>query len=528
MASQLDPAIFVADTQVSLRLLIESAPIAIAVVDGNGQIVYINTKLEELFGYPPNELLGKFIEVLMPGRFHNAHLNHRASYMQNPHVRSMGSGMDLAGQRKDGSEFPIEAGLSHLIVGDQLMVIATITDISRRKETEALLERRVEERTREIEQRRQVSDGLRGILTILNSNRSLEEILDHIVAQACLLLAADASLIYSLDERNQHLLIQASNGLVSETRAHVSASIAQSIPSQTLLAGEPLVIADTVRDVATSAVGVSSIETDLAALGYHAYLVVPIKIKQDVYGALLLCYNQARHFSREAIDLAVSVGDQTALAIENARLHTQIEHTAVAAERNRIARDLHDAVTQTLFSASMIAEVLPRIWTRNQVVGQQKLEELRALTRGALAEMRTLLLELRPTKLAEIELADLLRQLADGITGRARLEITLSTDGQAELPIDVKVAFYRIAQEALNNVAKHARAQHVYIDLHCGANLITLSVADDGCGFGFETITPANLGLSIMHERAEAIGAALMVESSPDEGTKVGVQWYPR
>lgn len=518
---------FVADVQISLKLLVEAAPIAIAVVDNRGQIVYVNLKLEELFGYHRDELLGQLVEVLMPQRFHAGHLKHRFQYMQNPHTRAMGSGLDLAGQRKDGTEFPIEAGLSYLQVGNELMVIATITDISRRKETEASLERRVEERTREIEQRRQVSDGLRGILAILNSNRLLAEILDYIVAQACLLLAADASLIYSLDERNQHLLIQASNGLASEALDRVSASIAQSISGQALLAGQPLVIDDTEQNAATPAAALSSIETGLVALDYRAYLVVPIKIKHEAYGALLLCYAQAHHFSQEALDLALSMADQTALAIENARLHTQIEHTAVAAERNRIARDLHDVVTQTLFSASMIAEVLPRIWQRNQVVGQQKLEELRELTRGALAEMRTLLLELRPAKLAEIELADLLRQLADGITGRARVTVALSTDGQAALPPDVKIALYRIAQEALNNVAKHARAQHVKIDFRCSPAVIALSVVDDGCGFGFETITPANLGLGIMHERAEAIGATLMVESAPDEGTTIGVQWHP-
>jgi PAS domain S-box-containing protein len=527
MNSQQEAVPFIADAQISLKLLVESAPIAIIVVDGTGQIVYVNPRLEELFGYHRDELLGQLVEVLMPRRFHDPHFNHRFQYMKNPHVRAMGSGMDLAGQRKDGSEFPIEAGLSHLQVGNELMVIATITDISRRKETETLLERRVEERTREIEQRRQVSDGLREILAILNSNRSLEEILDHIVTQASLLLAADASLIYSLDERNQQLLIQASNGLATEARARVSAWIVQIVPSQELLAGQPVVISDDERSEATPAAALPSIAAQWAELGYRAYLAVPIQIKSEVYGGLLLCYDSARNFSREAIDLALSVGDQTALAIENARLHTQIEHTAVAAERNRIARDLHDAVTQTLFSASMIADVLPRIWQRNQAVGQQKLEELRELTRGALAEMRTLLLELRPAKLAEIELADLVRQLADGITGRARIAVALSTEGQAESPPDVKVALYRIAQEALNNVAKHARAQHVQIELHCHPETISLAVADDGCGFVFATITPAHLGLGIMRERAETIGATLTVESTPGDGTKIGVQWSP-
>ncbi len=523
--TQPDSVPLIADMPISLQLLVESAPISLVVVNTNGQIVYVNAKLEELFGYSRDELLGKAVEQLMPQHFHGAHVHHRSHYMQAPHVRAMGSGMDLAGRRKDGSVFPLEAGLSHFQVGDEAMVIATITDISRRKETELFLERRVEERTHEIEQRRQVSDGLREILTILNSNRSLADILAYIGEQACLLLAADASLIYRLDQRYKELLVQASHGLTSEAQAHMMDRMAQLIPDQGVWTGQAVVISDRAQHEDMPAVALSLLEAQVVGLGYRAYLTVPITVKSEIYGGLLLCYAQTRTFSREAIELAFSMGDQTALAIENARLHTQIEHAAVAAERNRIARDLHDAVTQTLFSASMIAEVLPRLWQRNQTIGQQSLEELRELTRGALAEMRTLLLELRPAKLVEIDLADLLRQLADGVTGRARVAVTLTIEGQAELPPDVKIAFYRIAQEALNNVAKHAQAQHIQITLTCGPDLISLAVVDDGLGFAFETILPTHLGLGIMRERAEDIGAILTVVSMPDQGTTISVQW---
>jgi len=343
------------------------------------------------------------------------------------------------------------------------------------------------------------------------------------VAQACLLLGADASLVYRLDNGNQHFILQASR-LSLEAQAMVSgSSIEQIIPSQALLAGEPVVISDIERQTYATA----SMEAELTKLGYRAYLGVPIQIKHELYGGLLLCYEDKHTFSQEAIDLALSMGNQTALAIENARLHNQIEQAAVAAERNRIARDLHDAVTQTLFSASMIAEVLPRLWQRNQTIGQQKLEELRELTRGALAEMRTLLLELRPTKLAEIELTDLIRQLADGVRGRARITVALSIAGQAEIAPHIKIAFYRIAQEALNNVTKHAQAQHVQIDLHCHPAVISLRVADDGCGFVFDAIMPAHLGLGIMRERAEDIGATLTIKSEPGNGTEIGVRWLP-
>jgi signal transduction histidine kinase len=245
--------------------------------------------------------------------------------------------------------------------------------------------------------------------------------------------------------------------------------------------------------------------------------------------------------------------------------------TAVAAERNRLARDLHDAVTQTLFSASLIAEVLPRLWERNPAEAERRLEELRQLTRGALAEMRTLLLELRPTALMEVELADLLRQLTEAITGRARVSVTLTVEGYHPLSPDVRVALYRIAQETLNNVAKHAGANQAVVNLryeeaeigNVGATPtggfadevprggfalarrgqpkapygqaqeshgppvlgVVLRISDDGRGFDPDQVSPESLGLGIMRERAEAIGATLKIESQVGQGTQVVVVW---
>jgi two-component system nitrate/nitrite sensor histidine kinase NarX len=173
----------------------------------------------------------------------------------------------------------------------------------------------------------------------------------------------------------------------------------------------------------------------------------------------------------------------------------------------------------------MIAEVLPRIWRRDAAEGERRLAELRELTRGALAEMRTLLLELRPAKLVEIEIAELLRQLAEAIAGRARVAASVQIAGDAELPVDVKIAFYRIAQEALNNVSKHAQARQAFIQLRCLSDLFELTITDDGSGFVFDRIRPQHLGLGIMRERADAIGATLNIHSQPGKGTKVVVRW---
>ncbi len=214
------------------------------------------------------------------------------------------------------------------------------------------------------------------------------------------------------------------------------------------------------------------------------------------------------------------------MAIDNARLRAQAAQAAVAAERSRLARDLHDAVTQTLFSASLIAEVLPRLWDRDREEGLRRLADLRQLTRGALAEMRTLLLELRPTTLVEVDLRDLLRQLSEALVGRARIPVNLHVEGlPRSLPPDVQIVFYRVAQEALNNVFKHAEASAVDIDLTYTDDDICLTVTDDGRGFDPAHVAAERLGLNIMRERAESIGAVYVVESQLAGGTRVTLRW---
>jgi len=212
-------------------------------------------------------------------------------------------------------------------------------------------------------------------------------------------------------------------------------------------------------------------------------------------------------------------------------LRAQAQQAAVAAERSRLARDLHDAVTQTLFSVSVIADVLPRIWERDPEEGRRRLKELRQLSRGALAEMRTLLLELRPSALMEANLSDLLRQLAASVNSRSGVEVDVHIEGETELSPEVKVSLYRIAQEALNNVAKHSNASHAWVALTTrpadnGAHgtQVRLVISDNGCGFDTTISKPTHIGLDIMRERAAAIGAQLDIRSAVGAGTTVQVE----
>ncbi len=225
----------------------------------------------------------------------------------------------------------------------------------------------------------------------------------------------------------------------------------------------------------------------------------------------------------------LSIGaDRTEEKRNEEMIAQQSKEKAAAEERNRLARDLHDAVSQTLFSASLIAEVLPRLWERNQDEARKRLEEIRQLSRGALAEMRTLLLELRPAALVDADMGELLKQLAASITGRARIPVSVEIEGECGQAPEVKVALYRIAQEALNNVAKHSGATQARVGLFCEADKIELIIGDNGKGFDISHTSPSSLGLGIMRERAKGIGAQVTIDSHPGQGTIVTVTWQEK
>lgn len=200
----------------------------------------------------------------------------------------------------------------------------------------------------------------------------------------------------------------------------------------------------------------------------------------------------------------------------------------VLEERQRLARELHDAISQTLWTASLISDVLPTLWQQDQQRALVDLEKLRRLNRGALAEMRMLLLELRPSALVEADLGDLLHKLAESTMSRKKLDVTVKidmNDGLVQCPPDVKIGLYRIAQESLNNVVRHARAATAGIALACRMDGLVLTIADDGRGFDTHSESADHLGLTFMAERAKSIGATLSVNSRPGHGTTICVVW---
>jgi len=374
------------------------------------------------------------------------------------------------------------------------------------------MEQRVADRTREL-------TTLNGIAADVSRSLDLDDVFGAALTRTMEAMGMEVGAAYRLEEDGETMALIAHRGLSEALVSHLT-----QLP---LWAGAAGRAAREERPVvlAVSDYPKSTLKGLLEAEGLKMAVSVPLIAKGRTLGAISLGSSVVRDVPLEEFSLLAAIGQQTGMAMENVRLYEHAEESAAAAERNRLARDLHDAVTQTLFSAGLIAEVLPRIWERKPEEGRRRLNELRELTRGALAEMRTLLLELRPSALVDVPLGDLLRQLAESITGRARVPVAVEIGGDCTMPVEVKVALYRMAQEALNNIAKHAGASRASVSVHCRAEEVALQVNDDGRGFDASNISPQSLGVGIMRERAQAIGAKLEIESAPGEGTQIAVIW---
>lgn len=398
-------------------------------------------------------------------------------------------------------------------------VVAMAEDITEQVESYHVLEQHVAERTRELST---VLEVAHTVASTLDLRPLLGLILDHLKS----IVDYSGATIQTLDDE-QLTVLDYRGPLPREKIVGLRFALERGGNEYSVIHERRPIIADDVHGQ-TALIRAYHAASGQTPNHVRSWMGVPLLLKERVIGLLTLAFREPNHYTPHHATLALAMANQAAVAMENARLYQQAQHIAAQDERQRLARDLHDAVTQTLFSASLIAEMLPRLWEQDPDAGRRHLEDVRLLTLGALAEMRMLLLELRPSALTDTKLADLLRQLAAALTGRKRLPVTLRLDGDRAVPPDVQVALYRVAQEALNNIAKHARATAVELRLRSGERGVALSINDNGRGFDTSGIGADHFGLRIMRERADSIGARLSVRSRPGAGTCIRVVWRER
>jgi PAS domain S-box-containing protein len=392
-------------------------------------------------------------------------------------------------------------------------------DITERLAAYQLLEQRVEERTRELSALLEVSRDVAVLLDLAPLLRAILTRLRTVVdyTGAGIAIREDDATLRMLDyvgpiPREQMLI-----------------AIPLDRPSayrEVVLCGEPVVL----DDLWGETVRMRQIREDWDAGQLHAvegvrsWLGVPLTAKGRLIGVLRMDHAEPGHFTQDHARIALAFADQAAVAIENARLYEQAQGIAALEERQRLARDLHDSVSQALYGMTLGARTARALVQQDPTRAVEALDYVLSLAEAAFAEMRAVIFDLRPDSVEKEGLVCALGWQADLLRTRHRIEVETEFCAEPDLSLAVKDALYRIAREATNNIAKHAGAGHVRLLLEHRPGATTLEISDDGAGFAASGSYPGHLGLRSMQERAVAAGATLEIESSPGAGARIRVR----
>ena len=256
-----------------------------------------------------------------------------------------------------------------------------------------------------------------------------------------------------------------------------------------------------------------------------SFLGVPIVSAGAIVGAFYLTDKQDEAtFSDGDQALIETFAAHAALALENARLHERSRELSIVEERNRLARELHDAVTQKLFGVVLAAESGSALLRRDVDEAAAQLALVRDLAREAMEELRSVIVHLRPAALESEGLAAALAKHVDVLRRAHAREIGLEVEGDAAVPAAIEGDVFRIAQEALHNALRHAGASNITVRLRCEPGRVELVVSDDGAGFDRAAVRSRHLGLTTMAERARAAGGSLEIDTAPGAGTTVRLE----
>jgi signal transduction histidine kinase len=361
-------------------------------------------------------------------------------------------------------------------------------------------------------------DALRTTMADVAAVLDLPALLQAIVERAAVLLDATGGEFGLYDEASQELQIVVSHNL-GEDYVGTRHKLGEGVMGRVAQTGESMII----PDYSTWAGGLAEYSQ------VHATLATPLKAGGRLVGVFTtVSTDPDRKFTPADLHLLNLFAQQAAIAIENARLYQQAQQLAVMEERQRLARDLHDSVTQALYGITLYSEAAAEELSLQQLdTVAEYLGELQQTSQEALAEMRLLIHELRPAVLEEEGLVAALQARLLAVEGRAGLQTQFMLEVEGRLPPRVEEGLYRIAREALNNALKHAQASAITVKLHRTAEdgKVRLEILDDGIGFDPETAREkGGLGLAAMEERAAELAGQLIVERGEKGGTRVLVE----
>jgi signal transduction histidine kinase len=388
--------------------------------------------------------------------------------------------------------------------------------VSDQVEAYELLEKRVEERTRELRTLLAVSQSV-------TSTLDLQPLLTLILDQLNLVVENDGSALLSLEGSELFVLTRRAPNSDDHSFPDRYTVEAHEMMWESLSRGEPVIIDDVRGDTPMAqAYGRLLGEYLSDAFSYErSFMAVPMMLKDRIVGLLSVSSTREGFYTSHHAELAHAIAQQAAIAIENARLYAQAQELAALEERQRLARELHDSVTQALFGINVAAHTARAQLQRDPDKAQESIEYVRTLAQGGMAEMRALLFELRPESLENEGLVVAIQKQTQALTARHEIPINLKLGDEPDAALPVKEALYRITQEALNNTFKHARPISVSVALTQLDVELVLEVEDVGGGFDAHAEYPGHLGLRTMAERAARVGGTLKIESAVGKGTRL-------
>lgn len=491
----------------------EATTDGLVIRDLDGRIVEANPAMCALHGYTKDELLRLASTAVIHPDYHAQFADCLRAVKAGQPFRA--ERMDL---RKDGTAFHVEiheTGFSYL---GQPHVLGVVRDITDRVEAYTLLEQRVAERTRELATLLEISHNLASTIEL---RPLLGLILDQVAALVDYLAGAVAIV------QGDDLAILAYRGpLPVEQVVGTRVPLAWAGSILPVSAGTTPVIIDDTQSTTPLAAAIRALlreRTPLRLERIRSCMLVRLAVKERVVGMLAFGHAQPHYYTPTHAALVQAVADQAAVAIEHARLYEQAQEVAVIAERQRLARELHDSVTQSLYSVSLLAEAGRRLAGAGELERVQGyLDRLGQTAQQALEEMRLLVYELRPASLEQEGLVGALQRRLDAVEQRGGVEARLLVESSVDLCLPIAETLYRIAQEALNNALKHAGATNVVVVIRADREQAQIEVVDDGRGFDLHAPRDrGGLGLISMQERAERLGGDVMVVSAPGSGTRV-------
>lgn len=407
-----------------------------------------------------------------------------------------------------------------LLFGPLAATWAATREFSRLNELLATLEDKVADRTarlaqsvRALERRLAESEALHTVDQAMVQAVHPDQILAVIAEESARVTGGTSALVTLVSDDGNHQFVRAAYGAGMKSFVGMELPTENSLTGRVLRTGQPQVSLHPEED--------PRINPEMVRAGHWKSVIeAPLRAKDRVLGVLVVATSGEDHFDDQHIRLLSHLASQAGLMLENARLHEKSKEVAILEERNRLARELHDSVTQVLFGLTLNLEAADGLLEKKPERAASLIKRSQEMAAEALAEMRSLIFELRPAALQEKGFAAALANHINLFRRRQGIDVSLALEDEERLPADVEFCLYRVAQEALHNVAKHARATRVMVSFKVQNGWASLTVVDDGLGFDpDQTAGAQSFGMLGMKERLAARGGVLKIVSTPGQGT---------